>query len=342
MKNRCKSILILLMIGFIHFTSLAQRKEQVNEQVNEARELNGQRNYTGAIAKYNEALKADPENINANIGIAYSLYALDRGLEAIPYLERAIKSGDVLDPGIYDLMGSIYDRANQPEKSIAAYKEGIKIKPELQGLHYDLGLAYFRNKQYVEAEASAIEAIKLDPKHANSQRLYALVTFHQNKRVNALLGFCSFLLLQPQSSRPAEAYGNIMHILQGGVLKPEEGATPLPPAEAKEIAVLNARIASVAAAGKAKKLTGLNLLEYEFKNIFITAGQLAEKKTDKSFFDKFFAAYFYKLAQSDNMLAFTRLVTLTVNKEESDQWKRENMPKVNAFNDWIEKTERAF
>lgn len=95
-------------------------------------------------------------------------------------------------------------------------------------------------------------------------------------------------------------------------------------------------------ASKSKNLTGVDLLEYQLKSIFALAGQLSEKKTDKTFFDKFFAAYFYKLAQSSNMPAFTHTIILTANPAESAKWGKEHTAEINVMADWLKNTERGF
>ena len=313
--------------------------------VREGVQLNDQGKYADAMEKYQSALKIDPENLQANYEMAYSLFASGKGKDGIPFIQKTIKgsTSPSLSAASYDLLGSIYDQGNQPQKAIDAYKEGIKVNPNYQRLYYNLGITYFRNKQYAEAEASAVEAIKIDPKHASSQRLYALVTFHQNKRVNALLGFCSFILLEPATARSTEACNNIQHILQGGTLKDTNGKTTLmlSPKDNQENATLNLGISMVALSAQQKKLTGQELLAYELKNIFTITGQMAEKKTSKTFFDKFFVDYFYKLAQSNNMPAFTHTLTLTVDKEEDAKWGKEHIQELNAMSDWLQKTERG-
>ncbi|MDB5032022.1 tetratricopeptide repeat protein [Mucilaginibacter sp.] len=271
--------------------------------------------------------KPDTDDPATNYKTALSLINANKGKEGIPYLEKVIKTSSAYTAAAYSLLGGVYDNDYQSEKAIAVYKDALKAYPQDQSLHYNLGLAYFRGKQYGNAEAEAIEAIKLDPKHANSQRMYALVTFHQNKRVNALLGFCSFLLLEPNTPRSAEAYTNMQSILKGGTLK-EDGTGILAAADIKERATLNAGLTVITTSAQAKKLTGNDLLEYELKAIFTLAGQLAEKKTDKTFFDKFYAAYFYKLAQSSNMPAFAKLVA---NKEMDA-----------GLMDWVKGSERGF
>lgn len=262
----------------------------------------------------------------ANYKAAQALVAAGKGTEAVPYLEQVVKTQNNYAAVSYSMLGSIYDNAKQPEKAIVVYKDGLKAYPQDQSLHFNLGIASFRAKQYAQAELAAIDAIRLDPKHANSQRLYGLVTFHQNKRANALLAFCSFLLLEPNGQRAEEAMTNLQSILKGGVLK-ADGAKSVS-ADAKEVAALNSGIASVIETAQTKKLSGNALLEYQLKNIFTLAGQASAKKTNKSFFDTYYADFFYKLAQAGQVPA---LVKLMVSKEESA-----------AFSEWVKGAERKF
>lgn len=341
--NRLHKILTLFSLTVITLNVAAQDKDSVPELIKHGVHLSDQGQYAAAIDKYNEALKAEPDNAQANYEMAFTLLSSGKGDEGIAYVEKAISTSKStqLTAACYDMLGSIYDNGHQTQKAIEAYKKGIQVNPKYQRLYYNLGLTYFRNKQFAEAEASAIEAIKLDPKHAGSLRMYALVTFHQNKRVNALEGFCSFLLLDPQSPQAAEAMGNIEHILQGGVLKDGSGRNTiiLSPKGGRENETLNLAVSMSVLSGQNKKLAGMDLLEYELKSIFTIAGETAEGKTDKSFFDKFFAAYFYKLAKSDHMPAFTRLVSLSANKEASSKWISENPALVTGLNNWLAATD---
>src|ERR1700761_4427155 len=309
-----KSVFIIALL-VAPFCAIAQDNNAVPDLIKQGVQLNDQGNYTGAIDKYSQALKLDPENVQANYEIAFSLLASGKGNDGIPYVEKSIKGSTniSLTAASYDLLGSIYDQDHKSDKAIESYKKGIEVNPKYQRLHYNLGIAYFRNKQYPEAEASAIEAIKLDPKHASSQRMYALVAFHQNKRVPALMAFCNFLILEPQTARSAEAFGNIQHILQGGVLKDNKGNNTimLSPKDDKENGALNLSISIVTISAQQKKLAGMDLLEYELKSIFTIAGEQSSGKADKGFFEIFYVDYFYQLSKSDNMPAFTRLISLS-------------------------------
>ena len=296
---------------------------------------------TAAIAKYRAVLKTDSSNAAANYQLALALVTANKPAEALPYAQRAIKTQTSYTVAAYSLLGGIYDGSAQPQKAIAIYREGLKSYPGDQNLWFNLGLACFRDKQYNDAEEAAIEAIKLDVKHANSQRLYALVAFHQNKRMNALLGLSSFLITEPNSPRAEEAYTNIQSILKGGVLKGAD-TKDLSAAEAREAAALNAGITSVINSTGAQKLNGPALLQYQLKCIFNLAGQASAKKTTKTFYDKFLAAYFYQLVQSNHVEALAWLISKSAGKAGYEKWQQENPAKAAAFEVWVKNTARNF
>jgi tetratricopeptide (TPR) repeat protein len=266
----------------------------------------------------------DTDDPATNYKAALALNTEGKGLEAVPYLEKVLKTQSNYTDAAYILLGSIYDKSNQPEKAITVYQEGLKIYPKDQNLYFNLGIASFRAKKYADAELAAVEAIKLDRKHANSQRLYGLVTFHQNKRLNALMAFCSFLLLEPNGPRTEEAITNMQSILKGGVLR-AEGANKTLNAETK---LFNAIINQSIASSKTKNLNGAALLTYQLKTIFTQAGQATVKKPTKTFFDQFYIAFFHQMAQSGHVPAFAKLIN-----DETEN---------TALTDWVKTTERNF
>lgn len=326
-----------LVIPFLLFSvAVYAQGADVSVLIKEGIELNNAHNYTAAIEKYKQALTAEPENVQANYQMAFSLFSSGKGMDGVPYLNKVIKTSNNFTGPAYELLGSIYDAAKQPQQAIDAYKAGIKIKPDYQPLYFNIGLAYFRAGKYADAELAAIEAIKLDPKHANSQRLYGLVTFHQNKRAPALLALCNFLLLEPDGPRSAEAYTNMQSILKGGVLK-TEGKT-----DVANAALNKALVGAAATADNRRYASPADLLAAQLKVIFIAIGQLSEKQSGNDFFRSYYATFFYKLAQTEHIPAFARLMDLSANKAADNQWLQQNEDKRKALGDWVGTTERKF
>ncbi|MEP6613485.1 MAG: hypothetical protein ABJA76_16405, partial [Mucilaginibacter sp.] len=247
-----KYLIICLFITIACGKTSAQSTDDARALVKEGVKLNDEKKYAEAIDKYRQALKIDSGSLFAAYQLAYSLFLSDKGTEGLPWLQKVITGDEKLRAAAYDLSG----------------------------------LIYFKNKQYAEAELKAIEAIKLDPKHASTQRMYALVSFHQNKRAQALLGFCSFILLEPNTARSAEAYGNMEHILQGGNLKPEPGEAASQAIEASTNTLNQTITKAVSDFSKRRYASAGDLLTAELKAIFMNVGQLTEKQTGNDFFRK--------------------------------------------------------
>lgn len=338
MQTFFKPLLTALLV-FCSIIIFAQDKG--SSLFNEGSALQKAGKHTEAISKFKEVLQTEPDNPAANYQLAFSLVAAKKGDEAILYAEKVIKASSAYTAAAYGLLGGIYDASAQAAKAIAVYNDGLKTYPNDQSMWFNLGLAYFRDKQYAEAEKAAIMAIKLDVKHANSQRLYALVAFHQNKRMNALLGLCSFLLTDPNSPRAEEAYTNIQSILKGGVLKGAD-TKELTTVEAKEAAALNSSITTVINSPAAQKLSGVPLLEYQLKSIFTFAGQAANKKPVKNFFDNFLIAYFFKMAQNGHSEALAQLISKSADKAAYKKWTQANPTKVAALERWSNTISRSF
>ena len=301
-----KYLIICLFITLACAKTSAQNTDDARGLVKEGVKLNDERKYAEAIDKYRQALKIDTGNMFASYQLAYSLFLSDKGTEGLPYLQKVIIGDEKLRAAAYDLSG----------------------------------LIYFKNKQYADAELRAIEAIKLDPKHAGTQRMYALVSFHQNKRGQALLGFCSFILLEPNTARSAEAYGNMERILLGGNLKREPGEAAPQTMDANTKALNQAITQATASLANRRYASAGDLLAARLKAIFTNIHELAEQQTGNDFFRRYMAAYFYQLTLSPNMPAFARLISQSTT--ESAQWIKVNPQQMADLDVWAKATERGF
>jgi len=320
MRKICSIVFIVMIIGF------KASAQDAATLIKEGQHFNTDHKYPEAVAKYKSALAIEPNNAKANYELAFSLFSSGKGLEGIPYLQKTVtaNAGAPLTAGAYSLMGSIYSSANQSQKAIEAYRNGIKLDGANQRLFYNLGIAQYKAKHYPDAEASFISAIRIDSSYASSVRMYALSAFHQNKRAEALLGFSRFLMLDPTGPQSAEAFGNLQSILNGGSLKPEAGYKPSAATKAA---------ASVQNALLIKVLNGFANRRYASTNALLTARL-------KAVFDPtagsayYFAPYFGKLSQTEHLQTFTRLISQKAYPENA-KWLANNADKVDALQEWI-------
>ncbi|WP_158825900.1 tetratricopeptide repeat protein [Mucilaginibacter lacusdianchii] len=337
MKNLKPYFLFLSCLIF----TCAAFAQSVDSLVKQGIKLHDEGKYADAIVKYKAALQMDPKHATANYELAYSLYSNNQAQEAMPYLQKIIKSDHPM-PGAYEMMGNIYDDGQQPDKAIEMYLAGIKVDPNYQRLHYNLGIAYHRQKKFAAAEQEAIAAIKLNPAHASSQRLYGLACYDQHKDIQAVMGFCSFLMIEPNTERSKQAFDFVQQIINSKTAKTGEKSmnvfvntqkTGDEQMDAAEMAISISAAASSLDINKNK--TPVEQLNGQLKSIFGIVGELSGKKKTKDFFWTYYADYFYKLSQSEVMPAFTHYISLASYKDESLAWFKQNDKAVDELDAWV-------
>lgn len=287
--------------------------------------LNSQKQYAEAADKYKAALAAEPDNIQANYQMAFTLFSAGKNTEALPFIEKATHGPSPKFTAMaYSLMGSIYQGSNQLPNAITAYQNATKADSSNQRIYYNLGIAYFKSKQYDNAQATFEQAIMMDINDAGSTRMYALSAFHQNKRADAILGFSWFLLLEPNSNRSAEAFGNLQNILKGGRLKPEPNYK-LSAMVLKEAALQDDIVKKAFEwAAKSRYASPNDLLGGQLYAIFRLAS------ADRRIINTKLA----QLAFSISMPTVARYISQSA-KPESAKWLKDNPADVKNLEDWM-------
>lgn len=335
-------ILTLLLFMLPCMPLQAQTTSDANALIKEGVTLHDAGKYDEAIAKYKAALKIDPENMSANYELSFTLFSSNQGKEAIPYLEKVIASQDGLKAQACDLLGSIYDDDKQPGKALEYYKKGIEADPNYQRLHFNMAITYYGQKQYAESELSAINAIKLDPKHASSHRIFAMAANRQNQLGRSLLGWCNFLLIEPQTKRSAEAMAYVKAIVNNGVKKTGEKSITISINE-KDLSGSNLLMPMTVATAtdNQNNLTAPDSLSLQLTALFKIAHTITGDK-DQPFVSSYYSDFFETLAKSGNMPSFTRYISLSVYNTENTAWFKEHDKELTAFDNWMQATKREF
>lgn len=128
----------------------------------------------GEIAKAETALQnaekhgvSDAEFYNLQ---GMVLYKQNRNDEALAAFDRAL-SMDRQNATAKYYRANLLDRMNQPDQSVAAYRETVATAPDYAPAWFDLGVVSYNRGDYATAEKSYREAIRIDPDyyqaHAN-------------------------------------------------------------------------------------------------------------------------------------------------------------------------------
>ena len=313
------------------------------QYVNEGIKLHDAKKYAEAITSYKEALKIDPENAQANYEIAFTLVSTGARKEAIPYLERVTKTKNNTTASAYDLLGSIYDELGQKEKAIANFKQGIETDPKYTMLYYNLAITYVRMGNTKEAMSYVIQSLKLNPMHASSHRLYAMLSkINPQNKVNAVLAYCNFLILETNTERSVAAFKDLQTLLTSGVTTTgKQNNITVDQGKDADLNASNLAISmSYVSLNSLPEFSDSDKLEHQLKIIFSTTGEISAKKENKDFFWSFYADYFNKIAKSEHLPIAARIIGFISNQEVNRKWIKEHELQFINFSKWNDTVQR--
>ena len=128
------------------------------------------RDYTNAIAVYQQAVRIDQSNAKLFGGIGYLLARQGRFPEAIQAYQSAL-SIDPNDPDFYDGLGYSYARAGNNANAITAYSSAITLEPKNVKYYLGLGVVLLREKDYPRVFTIYNQVLALDSKNAEAVAL---------------------------------------------------------------------------------------------------------------------------------------------------------------------------
>jgi tetratricopeptide (TPR) repeat protein len=162
-----------------------------------------------SIEAFEQCLKLEPHNVQAEYNVGLSFEALGKGDQAIQAFENAIAweaEGPVKDPEPFVELAHLYLQENQPEKAVPYLLQSIAIRPNVSKAHEELGKAYSLLDRLPEAQGELEKAVVLEPATASLRCMLGKVYRQEGmvSRAKAEFDRC-VALQQSQSAKPSEA-----------------------------------------------------------------------------------------------------------------------------------------
>jgi len=159
-----------------------------------------EKDYQGAIAEFDSALDAYPEDLDALYGRSEAYFALKEYGAALKDLDEAID----LNPNssyAYASKGAIYSDKGEYDLALANFEEAIYLRPDYAGAYLSRGNSYFAQKAYRQAIADYNEALRLEPHNpfAYASRGNYYYAFRDYK--SAIADYNKTIRLNPNSAR---------------------------------------------------------------------------------------------------------------------------------------------
>lgn len=325
MKN---SIIIFLL--FITTLSLYAQPSS-DKLIRQGVALHDKGKYKEAITCYENALKVNSSSMSAVYEMSLSYLHLKDYKKAIEHSTKVITANfKPLLMDAYIVKGTALAKQDKIDEGISLLKEALVKCGDEYLLHFNLGLSYFNKKDNQMAVYHLQKAIEIDATHASSFLLYAYALNDLGQWVQSFYSFHFFLLLEPNTERSRDAFGEMHDIITA---KLEVGSDKL----GLENDIDRKKIYDQLQ----EKKTGAtdNVSQYNYfveasKLIFFNVGQLQnESQTGLLWF--FFVPTYEEILGSGHFETYCRYVSVAYYPESLEWWEK-NKTQVDDFIEWFE------
>jgi tetratricopeptide (TPR) repeat protein len=330
--------------GFKKPTRIPVQAQLEQEAIlNEGVKLHDSGDYDGAIKKYESILLVNPDNISAIYEMGFSYFAKKDYKRALEISQKGSEYASDLLPRFYMQIASCSDHLGDSKKAINIYKQTIKEFPKTYLLHFNLAIAYVKQKKEDLAISSVKEELYLTPTHPTSHLLLGELFKDNEYRIPAIFALSRFLILEPQSGRSAGALATLQELINGGVVAKDKMNITIfiDPKEKKDegdFGSLQMALSVVSAGRFLEKNANKSAMEKEveqFKSFFQIMLDLVGKEQSKlKFTGDYYVPYFLAMQKQGHVETFVYLIHSGNSDKEVGAWLDANMGKVRAFVEW--------
>ncbi len=338
-----KLIPLLLFVSSFYYVA-AQNNADAERMVLEGIALHDKGDYDGAIKKYDEALKLDKNYFDAYYEKSYSLYALGKAKDCLNLSKDIIKKfpEHPMLNAVYIQYGSVLDDMGRPKDAIEVYDEGIKKFPNDYLLYFNKGLTFQKLGRVEEALIEYQHALKLKPLHSSSNYYTGMLLQGQNK-IPALLAYCTFLAIEPNSKRSKDGLVSINSIIGMNIKKEGNNNTIFLDVSGfdkkknpeNNFSTVEFMFSLVSTSKEIDSLSKTPADKLSVKLQMLINSLDNKDKENKGFYWEHYAPFFQAMKEKDHVGTLARLIYLSSGDEENTQWVADNEKAVEEFYDWI-------
>lgn len=168
--------------------------------------------YDRAVSEYKKALKADKQNPQIHLGLAFSYLKKSDIAGAIEELKLAAQL-DPKTPQPHALLALLYSTQNQNELAQNEYETALRnasqLNPQDSEIYKNLGIFYLRQKRLKEAAQALHAALKYSPEDTEARFYLANVYDELQERDSAVSQLKEVLRLDPDSHEAMNYLGYI-------------------------------------------------------------------------------------------------------------------------------------
>jgi tetratricopeptide (TPR) repeat protein len=222
-----KKRLFLLMLCSMEVAAQTPDKKAQHDLVEQGVKLYDAGQYPEAVARYQQALAAVPNDPYALSELALTYNAMSRHKEAVDICQKLLKADPDADESVYVTYGNSLDALKKTKDAYRAYEDGLKHHPASASLYFNLGVAQATGGQAPASIGSFQQAAALSPDYASVHMSLAVMQLASNARIPAILGLGRFLVLEPRGARATQRLPLLDKAMSQGVTRTGANAVTL-------------------------------------------------------------------------------------------------------------------
>jgi len=323
--------LALLILFFSTHFFIANAQPASDKLIRRGVSMHDRGRYKDAISYYQQALKLNPSSMAATYEMSLSYLQLKDYDNALKYSTKVINAKfQPLLVDAYCVKSTALADTEKLPQAIKLLSEAIEKCGDEYLLHYNLGLSYFKAKELESAIKHLRKAIEIDTTHPSVFLLYAYVLSDTDRWVESIFSFHFFLLLEPNTDRSKDAFGELYDIL---TQKLEPDSKRLSTVEGLDRKVIYENLRRILPKVADQRFQ-YAFFEQASKQIFFTLSQLQDDSRKGLLWD-FFVPIYTEILESGYFDTYTRYVSVSY-FDVSLQWWKTHTDKVDGFINWFE------
>lgn len=295
--------------------------------------------YEAALKYYKKALEIKPNSNLANYEMSLTYFIMKDYKNAIIYSDKVLAKGEKYLMPAYVNKGSSLDMLGKTKKSIKVFQKAIEQLGDNYLLHFNLAINYLKLNEMELGKIHLKKTVEDNPFHTSAHFYLSTINNGQGHRIQALLASYYFLMLEPDTIRAEEIYNILNYNLRKGVTKQDDNNITLNlnldnDSEFGALETMLCMLEASKSIEENKDKTEAQLFVENTTSFFQFLGEFNGEKKE-SIWQSFYIPFFYKIANSEHIEVFCKMITRIDIK--SQNWIENNEDKVNLFVDWLEK-----